>query len=543
MSVAKMLTVLEEKPWVYALSSSAAKNYCHFCFNKITNRIKCPDCRFTRYCSTNCSEKAAREHKSECQLLRMAKGRIPNEKTRLMSRILIKLVDLPPPETQKVERSAFSKEAKMRLPHGLTLTYKILTIAAIMILSYVSDKEIISDYERMVEFFEIRRALQVYMAKWTLPEAGELFEIYCRVLTVTLLRERCLTCLFQMILNIFNITSSTLLSVGIGIYLTMSQLKHSCSPNSVIVYNGLTAHLNLLGPTDENAKVELGKICIGYLPLIGNRDERRRALKKRYYFFCQCTRCMNDEQSSLETDCTCPAGSCKGHKFAVANCDDAKCEMNNETATVQCPADLMIRTPDDFAQIKQGVQAGDAIVPLTAALISRLNQMYVAAKEFLEKHEKILISTHVQLIRTESIMAKAAYFKGSYIEATSLYENIIWRLEKYMPENLPLLSLAEMAVSRLCLMTGDLVRTKQHLLNACDLTRRCYGRQHPTHNMVLRFLDDCEQKLVKKGIDPYGIECQPSQVKSITTLQQEKPKGNASQDKEEKQEKEQNKKC
>ncbi|KFD54511.1 hypothetical protein M513_04658 [Trichuris suis] len=478
MSVAKMLTVLEEKPWVYALSSSAAKNYCHFCFNKITNRIKCPDCRFTRYCSTNCSEKAAREHKSECQLLRMAKGRIPNEKTRLMSRILIKLQrgeDAPAPRI-----NVNLQDFNYRSYHDLELC----------------DKEIISDYERMVEFFEIRRALQVYMAKWTLPEAGELFEIYCR-----------------MILNIFNITSSTLLSVGIGIYLTMSQLKHSCSPNSVIVYNGLTAHLNLLGPTDENAKVELGKICIGYLPLIGNRDERRRALKKRYYFFCQCTRY------------------------------DAKCEMNNETATVQCPADLMIRTPDDFAQIKQGVQAGDAIVPLTAALISRLNQMYVAAKEFLEKHEKILISTHVQLIRTESIMAKAAYFKGSYIEATSLYENIIWRLEKYMPENLPLLSLAEMAVSRLCLMTGDLVRTKQHLLNACDLTRRCYGRQHPTHNMVLRFLDDCEQKLVKKGIDPYGIECQPSQVKSITTLQQEKPKGNASQDKEEKQEKEQNKKC
>ncbi|CDW52466.1 zf-MYND domain containing protein [Trichuris trichiura] len=493
-----MLTVLEEKPWAYALNNSAAKKYCHFCFNKITSPIKCSDCRFAKYCSTNCAEKAAHEHKPECRLLRAAE-RIPNEKIRLMSRILIKL--------QRGEEAP-GPRVNVNLQDFNYNSYHDLESC---------EKEMAADEERMMEFCSIQKALQVYMTKRMLPEASELFKIYCR-----------------MARNVFNIPSSTMIPVGIGIYLTLSQLKHSCSPNSMIIYDGVTGHLNFFGEIDEDAKPELAKISISYLPMIGDRAERRRALQKRYYFTCQCIRCMNDGQNSLESSCTCPVGSCRGHEFEVENCGDSKCEMSNETATVLCPADLMIRTPDDFAQIKRAVRAGNA------ALMSRLNYMYVAAEGFLEKHENTLLPTHVQLIRTESVMAKAAYFKGSYIEAASLYENIIWRLERYMPENLPLLSLAEMAVSRLCLMTGDLVRTKQHLLNACDLSRRCYRREHPTHNMVLRFLDDCERRLIGKGIDPYGIEYKPSEIKSITTLQG-KPKGSGSGDKEEKEDKEHNK--
>lgn len=47
----------------------------------------------------------------------------------------------------------------------------------------------------------------------------------------------------QMCVNGFNILDPEMLSIGTGIYLGCSVIDHSCDPNAVAVFEGVTIHI------------------------------------------------------------------------------------------------------------------------------------------------------------------------------------------------------------------------------------------------------------------------------------------------------------
>jgi SET and MYND domain-containing protein len=49
-----------------------------------------------------------------------------------------------------------------------------------------------------------------------------------------------------MCVNGFNILDPEMLSIGTGIYLACSVIDHSCDPNAVAVFEGITIHIRAL---------------------------------------------------------------------------------------------------------------------------------------------------------------------------------------------------------------------------------------------------------------------------------------------------------
>lgn len=90
-------------------------------------------------------------------------------------------------------------------------------------------------------------------------------------------------------------------SIGCGIYVNLRRLRHSCKPNSRIVFNGRRATVVILvdfkedGTFDEPSLDSYDRIQCRYIDCLLPRDERRRLLKETYFFDCRCDCCESDQ--------------------------------------------------------------------------------------------------------------------------------------------------------------------------------------------------------------------------------------------------------
>lgn len=92
-------------------------------------------------------------------------------------------------------------------------------------------------------------------------------------------------------------------AVGTGIYLAPSILDHSCSPNAVATFDGFKLRIQL---TQELPKLEWDSIRISYIDLMNSKSHRKKELKDRYYFDCDCPRCKNDDIDCYHYAAKCP---------------------------------------------------------------------------------------------------------------------------------------------------------------------------------------------------------------------------------------------
>ncbi|KAJ8940316.1 hypothetical protein NQ318_014390 [Aromia moschata] len=67
--------ILQEKPFVYVLSSRSRTERCDFCFKK-ADLLKCSVCRYVYYCGRGCQREGWSIHKIECQHLKRISPRI-----------------------------------------------------------------------------------------------------------------------------------------------------------------------------------------------------------------------------------------------------------------------------------------------------------------------------------------------------------------------------------------------------------------------------------------------------------------------------------
>lgn len=68
---------------------------------------------------------------------------------------------------------------------------------------------------------------------------------------------------FQMCVNGFNILDPEMLSVGTGIYLGCSVIDHSCDPNAVAVFEGVTIHIRAV---KDMPVLDWGKVYLYIIP-------------------------------------------------------------------------------------------------------------------------------------------------------------------------------------------------------------------------------------------------------------------------------------
>ncbi|EPQ16353.1 SET and MYND domain-containing protein 3 [Myotis brandtii] len=64
--------------------------------------MRCSQCRVAKYCGAKCQKKAWPDHKRECKCLKSCKPRYPPDSVRLLGRVVVKLMEETPSESEKL---------------------------------------------------------------------------------------------------------------------------------------------------------------------------------------------------------------------------------------------------------------------------------------------------------------------------------------------------------------------------------------------------------------------------------------------------------
>lgn len=239
-------------PLAYTVCRGRRGVVCDHCLLGKEKLMRCSQCQVARYCSAKCQKKAWPDHKRECKCLKSCKPRYPPDSVRLLGRVVFKLMEEKPSESEKLY-SFYDLESNInRLTDDKKegLTHLVVTF---------------QHFTRE----EIRDPSQ-------LPSSFDIFEAFAKL-----------------ICNSFTICDAEMQEVGVGLYPSVSLLNHSCDPNCCIVFSG--PHLLLHAVRDIKAGEEL-TIC--YLDMLMTSEGRRKQLREQYCFECDCFRCQTQDKDA-----------------------------------------------------------------------------------------------------------------------------------------------------------------------------------------------------------------------------------------------------
>ena len=90
--------------------------------------------------------------------------------------------------------------------------------------------------------------------------------------------------------NAFRATLADDTPVGLCFEPTVALANHSCYPNAVVLFDGRCLSLRALNSIQKGEE-----ILVSYVDPTESRDLRREKLKARYFFTCECEKCVGNE--------------------------------------------------------------------------------------------------------------------------------------------------------------------------------------------------------------------------------------------------------
>lgn len=88
-------------------------------------------------------------------------------------------------------------------------------------------------------------------------------------------------------LNAFNFVDPLYDFIGVYVHPYAALINHSCDYNSVVVFDGEEAFVKAVRPISTGEQV-----FISYIDATNPRDIRRKELAERFFFHCQCSKCL-----------------------------------------------------------------------------------------------------------------------------------------------------------------------------------------------------------------------------------------------------------
>ncbi|XP_072369010.1 histone-lysine N-methyltransferase SMYD3 isoform X1 [Scyliorhinus torazame] len=241
-------------PYTYIPSKKARGSVCEHCLSRKESLLRCSQCKMARYCNATCQKLAWPDHKRECKCLRSIYPNVPTDMTRLVARIIFKLLTASPCSSEELYSVSDLQSNIKEMSEELKGSLGQLTIG---LQFYIKE--------------EIHNASQ-------LPPGLDLLRLFGQV-----------TC------NCFTISDGEMQELGVGLYPSMSLLNHSCDPNSTIVFEGKQLQLHAVRQIQVDEE-----LTVSYIDVMATSQERQRQLEKQYCFVCDCKRCeMADKDSNL----------------------------------------------------------------------------------------------------------------------------------------------------------------------------------------------------------------------------------------------------
>ncbi|XP_025241289.1 histone-lysine N-methyltransferase SMYD3 isoform X1 [Theropithecus gelada] len=265
-------------PLAYTVCKGSRGVVCDRCLLGKEKLMRCSQCRVAKYCSAKCQKKAWPDHKRECKCLKSCKPRYPPDSVRLLGRVVFKLMDGTPSESEKLY-SFYDLESNI---NKLTEDKKEGLRQLVMTFQHFMREEI-QDASQLPPAFDL---FEAFAKRWDLAMLPRL--VFNSWAPAILLPQP-----HKVICNSFTICNAEMQEVGVGLYPSISLLNHSCDPNCSIVFNG--PHLLLRAVRD----IEVGEeLTICYLDMLMTSEERRKQLRDQYCFECDCFRCQTQDKDA-----------------------------------------------------------------------------------------------------------------------------------------------------------------------------------------------------------------------------------------------------
>ncbi|PNI16594.1 SMYD1 isoform 1 [Pan troglodytes] len=357
--------IFAERAYSAVVFDSLVNFVCHTCFKRQEKLHRCGQCKFAHYCDRTCQKDAWLNHKNECSAIKRY-GKVPNENIRLAARIM-----------WRVERE------------GTGLTEGCLVS--------------VDDLQNHVEHFgeeeqkDLRVDVDTFLQYW--PPQSQQFSM-------------------QYISHIFGVINCNgftlsdqrgLQAVGVGIFPNLGLVNHDCWPNCTVIFNNgnheavksmfhtqMRIELRALGKISEGEE-----LTVSYIDFLNVSEERKRQLKKQYYFDCTCEHC----QKKLKDD------------LFLGVKDNPK------------PSQEVVKEMIQFSK--------DTLEKIDKARSEGLyHEVVKLCRECLEKQEPVFADTNIYMLRMLSIVSEVLSYLQAFEEASFYARRMVdGYMKLYHPNN------------------------------------------------------------------------------------------------------------
>ncbi|VDK44651.1 unnamed protein product [Anisakis simplex] len=422
-------TKIFDAPFAHICMNNKVDEFCSNCLRIPESRklLKCANCEFARYCNKECQRSAWKHHRNECRRLKAVFPNLPLTEVLFISRVVDRVLFL---ETNG-DKYGWERDRKW--------------------VDLMGHEEDVKNDEHFEKIFNKTSTFR----KEEMLEKDKFFTIFCKVA-----------------INSHSIHTSAGTEVGMALDLGVSAYDHSCRPNCSLVFDGYQACLRPLTPVVDTSNPRTS--FISYVDVGRSRYQRRKELKTKWYFECECERCT-DPSDNILTSIRCTNAACDEPLITTEDAEPsaikcAKCGQITDEEHVREAQQMMLNLPPKFAPD------------------SDPNEL----QELLDKASGILHSKNIYVTRLQTaIMHITGTLKNNlpFIQK-QVYEN--YKMQVCFPHADRHIGYQLLQLVKAYIEKGQRSEAAPYAFEAMNIFEVCFGLQHPYYLQTLAlwtFLD------------------------------------------------------
>lgn len=275
---------LDESPYVSVLADKHKGQRCDTCFKSPeTSNIKgvkpCSRCKFVFYCGKDCQKRDWKLHKNECMRITNMDPNLVGKLVNQLTRIMARTIDLDIMGDSQIKSTFYQRSF-----------WDLVSNA----------EDIKKDPERMLKVDTMIEVLEYFMKT---PDPTTMLRYN---------RDKITEIYGILAMNLYGATDQLRPiagdeETGSCLYLDISRLDHSCRPNAAVHFHGTKGKVYILESGKNERADGIRNSGLSYLRIAYNigdmirqtpAADRREALKKKYYFDCDCGDCTTRDQAN-----------------------------------------------------------------------------------------------------------------------------------------------------------------------------------------------------------------------------------------------------
>uniref|UniRef100_A0A914WUL5 MYND-type domain-containing protein n=1 Tax=Plectus sambesii TaxID=2011161 RepID=A0A914WUL5_9BILA len=419
-----------EEPFAYLVNNANVETFCSYCLRtpEGSKLSKCGGCDFARYCNKDCQRLAWKDHKPECARLKKSFPNLPLTEVLFLSRLMDRVAFLE----KNGDRYGWEKDRKWS---------ELLT----------HEEEIKEDKPKYAHFEKIYSKTLAYHGEDKMIPKEQFFIIFCKAA-----------------INSHSIHTNAGTEVGMALDLGVSQYDHSCRPNCTLIFDGFRACLRPLTP-DTNAS-DAKTSFISYIDVGRSRYQRRRDLKSKWYFDCQCSRCLDTDDDILTAI-----------KCSTPGCDEPLITTeDSEPMYIACPKCKNTTEPDVVAKAQEFMRS------LPGRFVFNATQEEVnIVEDLLTKAKSMLHPKNIYFCRLQTAYLQMAGEQDALLVTPETQKQVYENYRLCFPKadrhiGYQLLHLVKSLIEK-----GEREEATTYAYEAMAIFEVCFGLEHPYYLQTL----------------------------------------------------------